>query len=104
MLFHAHSLHCPSWKPWSTPGQTLCRSNPHRLEDLEVALDAAARVNRHLNTEAQALVSELRRARRERDAWQRHAQHLARCLAAERRRRAGERRAPGRGGAAGGLK
>lgn len=63
---------------------------PRRLEDLEVALDAAARVNRHLNAEAQALVSELRRAQRERDAWQRHAQHLARCLAAERRRRAGE--------------
>jgi hypothetical protein len=57
---------------------------------LEVALDAAARVNRHLNGEAQALVAELRRTRRERDAWQRHAQHLGRCLAAERRRKAGE--------------
>lgn len=60
-----------------------------RLEDLELALDAAARVNRHLNEEAQALIAELRRAQRERDAWQRHAQHLARCLAAERRRKAG---------------
>jgi hypothetical protein len=41
-------------------------------------------------------VLELRRAQRERDAWQRHAQQLARTLAAERRRRAGARRG-GRG-------
>ncbi|GBF89363.1 hypothetical protein Rsub_01935 [Raphidocelis subcapitata] len=70
-------------------GQQLPKSTLAKLEDLELALDAAARVNKHLNAEAAALVSELRRAQRERDAWQRHAQQLARALAAERRRKAG---------------
>ncbi len=40
-----------------------------RIEELEVALGAAARVNRLLNEELDAALAQLRAAQAERDAW-----------------------------------
>lgn len=52
-----------------------------KLEDLELALDAAVHVNRHLNKEIEIVVQQLQRAEQERHAWQQHARRLAKQLA-----------------------
>lgn len=60
-----------------------------KLEDLELALDAAVHVNRYLNKEIEAVVQQLQRAEQERHAWQEHARRLARQLAKYKRAAAG---------------
>lgn len=62
-----------------------------KIEDLELALDAAVHVNRHLNTEIEAVLQQLLRAEQERAAWQEHARRLAKQLA-RYKRAAGARR------------
>eukprot|EP00877_Chromochloris_zofingiensis_P011552 jgi/Chrzof1/6650/Cz19g04100.t1 len=56
-----------------------------RFDDLELALEAAIRVNKHLNGEVEAVIQQLHKVEQERDAWQQRAQQLARQLAKERR-------------------
>jgi hypothetical protein len=60
-----------------------------KLEDLELALDAAVHVNRYLNKEIEAVVQQLQRSEQERHAWQEHARRLARQLAKYKRAAAG---------------
>ena len=93
----------PHVAPLTPPCRPHCTNLTHQhhnnsFEDLELAIDAAARVNTHLQAETQAVVAELRRARKERDAWQRHARHLSRTLAAERRQHRREQQHGGDGG------
>ena len=65
-----------------------------RASELMLALDAAARVNRHLNGEIEAVLVSLKAAEAERQAWEDRARWLARSLADERR---GRRRTGGGG-------
>jgi serine/threonine protein kinase len=58
-----------------------------RAAELELALDSAARVNRHLNGEIEAVLVSLKAAEAERQAWEDRARWLAQKLADERRRR-----------------
>lgn len=51
------------------------------VQDLEVALDAAIHINRHLNRELQNANEQLLNAQADRDAWQAHARRLAGQLA-----------------------
>eukprot|EP00879_Flechtneria_rotunda_P012306 GHRR01012853.1.p1 GENE.GHRR01012853.1~~GHRR01012853.1.p1 ORF type:complete len:360 (+),score=161.42 GHRR01012853.1:289-1368(+) len=56
-----------------------------RIEDVELALDAAVHVNGHLNKEIEAVVQQLQRVEQERQAWQQHARRLAQQLAKYKR-------------------
>lgn len=52
-----------------------------RIEDLELALDAAVHVNRHLNREIEGLIQQIDRERQQRQAWEAQAKRLAHQLA-----------------------
>lgn len=51
------------------------------IQDLEIALDAAVHINRHLNKELQHVSEQLRCAEADRLAWEAHAKRLALQLA-----------------------
>lgn len=56
-----------------------------RIEDLELALDAAVHVNRHLNREIEGLIQQIDRERQQRQAWEEQAKRLAQQLAQHKR-------------------
>ncbi len=85
-----NSYNGPSHGP--SNGSIRIKDKLTRLEDLELALNAAVHVNRHLNKEIESVVQQLQRAEQERHAWQEHARRLARQLAKYKRAAAaGER-------------
>jgi hypothetical protein len=72
------------------PPLPSAHSRPHRIEDLEIALDTALKVNRHLNYEVEKLVREVDRIEKEKAAWKKHAMGLATQLADARKLGAGD--------------
>eukprot|EP00878_Enallax_costatus_P039869 GHUV01045797.1.p1 GENE.GHUV01045797.1~~GHUV01045797.1.p1 ORF type:complete len:441 (+),score=116.28 GHUV01045797.1:347-1669(+) len=56
-----------------------------RIEDLELALDAAVHVNRHLNKEIEGLIQQIERERQQRLAWEEQAKRLAQQLSQHKR-------------------
>jgi hypothetical protein len=72
-------------------------ANNHRLEELELSLAALATVNKHLNSEVEALTHALAGAECERDAWQARARKLASQLANERRQSGAQASTSGKG-------
>lgn len=62
-------------------GIRLGKQSLTTVQDLEVALDAAVHINRHLNRELQSLSEQLNKAEADRHAWEAHAKRLAMQLA-----------------------
>jgi hypothetical protein len=62
-------------------GIRLGKQSLTTVQDLEVALDAAVHINRHLNRELQSLSEQLSKAEADRHAWEAHAKRLAMQLA-----------------------
>lgn len=62
-------------------GIRLGKQSLTTVQDLEVALDAAVHINRHLNRELQSLSEQLSNAEADRHAWEAHAKRLAMQLA-----------------------
>lgn len=62
-------------------GIRLGKQSLTTVQDLEVALDAAVHINRHLNRELQSLSEQLSNTEADRHAWEAHAKRLAMQLA-----------------------
>eukprot|EP00798_Chlamydomonas_sp_ICE-L_P016465 gene16465-22687_t len=60
-----------------------------RIEELEAAIAAALKVNKHLNVEIEAYVCALDKTDRERLAWKKHAETLAKQLSKSRKEETG---------------
>lgn len=64
---------------------TWSNSQLARIEDLELALDAAVHVNRHLNKEIEGLLQQIEREKQQRQAWEQQAKRLAQQLSQYKR-------------------
>lgn len=62
-------------------GIRLGKNSLVTVQDLEIALDAAVHINRHLNKELESVNEQLRRAEADKHAWEAQARRLAMQLA-----------------------
>lgn len=62
-------------------GIRLGKNSLATVQDLEIALDAAVHINKHLNRELHSLSEQLRCAEADKHAWEAHARRLAMQLA-----------------------
>lgn len=67
--------------PQAIQGIRLGKNSLATVQDLEIALDAAVHINRHLNRELEGLSEQLRRSEADKHAWEAQARRLAKQLA-----------------------